>query len=155
MIQTASAMLKKQFALSAGFQSSVLGQTLCKDSFIQILNVQGNHWCTIAGTSDSVVNIYDSLLTYLPEGAKMQIAGILCSQQAAIECKLHEVQYRQGISDSGLFATFATDLAYGNEPASYKYDHAKLRKHCLDCMSKNVMAPFSIRNLTLKSTPIL
>ena len=100
-------MLKKQFALSAGFQSSVLGQTLsfniCKDSFNQILNVQGNHWCTIAGTSKSVVNIYESLLTYLPEDANMQIAGILCSQQAAIECKLHDVQNQQGLYDCGLF----------------------------------------------------
>ena len=37
-IQIASAMLKKQSTLSAGFQSFVLGQTLsfdiCKDSFI-------------------------------------------------------------------------------------------------------------------------
>ena len=50
-----------------------------------MLNVQRDHWCTIAGTSDSVVNIYDSLLTYFPEDANMQIAGILCSQQAAIK----------------------------------------------------------------------
>ena len=53
-----------------------------------------------------------------------------------------DVQNRQGISDCGLFAiAFATDLAYGNEPGSYKYDQAKLREHFLDCLSKNVMAP--------------
>ena len=146
-IQAASAMLKKQFALTVGFQSPVLGQTLsfdiCKESVIQILNIQGNHWCTIAGTSDSVVNIYDSLLTYLPEDAKMQIAGIMCSQKATIECKLHKVQNQQGTSDCGLFAiAFATDLAYGNEPASAKYDQAKLREHFLDCLSKNILTPF-------------
>jgi len=146
-IHTASAMLKKQFALTVGLQSPVLGQMLafdvCKEPFIQILNVQGNHWCTIAGTSDSVVLVYDSLFTYLPEDAKMQIAGIICSQKATIECKLHEVQNQQGTSDCGLFAiAFATDLVYGNEPASYKYDQTKLRQHYLNCLSKNVMTPF-------------
>jgi len=115
--------------------------------------VQGNHWCTIAGTSASVVYVYDSLLTYLPEDAKMQIAGIICSQKTTIECKLHEEQNQQGACDCGLFAiAFATDLAYGNEPASYatglaysnepasyKYDQTKLRQPFLDCLSKNIM----------------
>ncbi len=73
-------MLKKQFGLTIGLQNPVLGQMLafniCKEAFIQILNVQGSHWCTVAGSSDSVVHVYD-MFTNLPEDAQMQIAGII------------------------------------------------------------------------------
>ena len=80
----------------------------------------------------------------------MQIAGLLCSQQAAIEYKLHEVQNQQGISDCGLFAiASATDLAYGKKPASNKYDQAKLCEHFLDCLSKNVMTTFPKNSYTV------
>ena len=92
-IEAANILLRKQFPSVVGLQSRVLGQTfafdICQRPFIQILNVQGNHWCTVARISSSDVHVYDSLLQCLPEDAKLQIAAILCSKAASIECKLH------------------------------------------------------------------
>ena len=94
-IQAANILLRKQFPSIAGLQNPVLGQTfafdICHGPFIQILNVQGNHWCTIARISSSAVHVYDSLLHCLPEDAKMQIAAIMCSKETSIECKLNSV----------------------------------------------------------------
>ena len=55
---------------------------------MQILNVQGNHWCTVVAAS-SVVDVYDSMYTQLSDDAKMQIALIVHSEDSSIECRLH------------------------------------------------------------------
>ncbi|KAL5506569.1 hypothetical protein EMCRGX_G008241 [Ephydatia muelleri] len=37
---------------------------------------------------------------------------------------------------------FATDVAYGNNPASHEYEQTKLRSHFLECLSKKQIVPF-------------
>ena len=59
--------------------------------------------------------------------------------------KIQKVQFQKGASDCGAYAiAFATDLAYGNNPASREYEQTKLRSHFLECsLSKKQIVPFS------------
>ena len=60
-----------------------------------------------------------------------------------ITFKIHNTQFQKGSSDCGLFSiAYATDLAYGNDPASYRYDQTKLRSHFLECLEKEFLTPF-------------
>lgn len=141
-------LLRKQFPNLAGLQPPGYGQDfsfpIIEDcSFIQILHVQGNHWVTVAGSSSSMVHVYDSLYGFTTKETKMQVASIICSNEPKIGFKVHKIQFQKGSVDCGLFAiAYATDLAFGNDPASFKYDQTVLRTHFLDCIAKNELVPF-------------
>jgi hypothetical protein len=69
-------------------------------SLVQILNVQGNYWCTAAGTASATVHVYDSMLQHLTEDQRV---AILCTNNS-IKCKLYQMQIQEGTSDCGLLA---------------------------------------------------
>ena len=51
-----------------------------------------------------------------------QIASLLCTKSSTIVLKIHKTQLQVGSSDSGLFAiAYATELAFGRNPASTEY----------------------------------
>ena len=146
-IEAANCLLRNQFPNQAGFYHPVLGQRnsfpITKDSFIQILNVQGNHWITVVGIPPSLVHIYDSVYNYTSDDTKLQVAAILSTNESEITFKIQKVQFQKGSNDCGLFSiAFATDLAHGNDPISCKYKQNELRSHFLDCLEKNMLVPF-------------
>lgn len=98
---------------------------------------------TVAGVSSTLVHVYDSVYDYTLSDTKMQIAAILCSRESTITLKIHKVQFQKGHTDCGLFAiAYATDLAYGNDPASYIYKQEELGAHFLDSLDNNILSPF-------------
>ena len=74
---------------------------------------------------------------------KLQIASLLCTGNQRITLKIQKVQFQKGAFDCGAYAiAFATDLAYGNNPASREYEQTKLQSHFLECLSKKKIVPF-------------
>ena len=76
----------------------------------------------------------------------MQVASIIEPQ---IAFKVRRIQFQKGSADCGLFAiAYATDLAFGNAPASFQYEQGALRAHFLDCISNNKLVPFPKKIIT-------
>ena len=146
-ILAATKLLHDQFKDLIGMFDTVLGQNLsfpvCKDPFIQILHVGGNHWITVAGVSPSLVHVYDSLYNTVHDDTVMQVAAIMHTAEHYVDFKVHKIQFQKGTSDCGLFSiAYATDLAFGNDPASYMYKQDLLRSHFASCISSNKLTPF-------------
>lgn len=146
-IDAANFLLKKQFPELLGLYPPTWAEDLSfptvKYFFIQIINVNNQHWVTVAGFPPSLVHVYDSVYDYVSETTKMQVATIMCSAESSITFKLHKIQFQQGTSDCGAFAiAYAADLAYGNDPASFRYKQDELRPHLLDCLEKKILLPF-------------
>ena len=73
----------------------------------------------------------------------MQIAAILHSTKASITLKIHKTQFQKGKSDCGVYAiAYITDLLFGNDPASFKYDQDEMRAHFLECIQNEHLTPF-------------
>ncbi len=97
----------------------------------------------MAGVSSSLVHVYDSVYDYTVDDAKMQVAAILCTTESKITLKIHKVQFQERSDDCGLFSiAYATDLVYGNDPASCRYKQKDLRSHFLDCLENKMLLPF-------------
>lgn len=146
-IDAANWLLKIQFPDAIGLYSPLLGQNMSfpvtHDPCIQILHVVGNHWLTIASVLSSLVHIYDSMYDYVSDDAKMQIAAILHTHDPSVVFKIHKTQFQKGKSDCGVFAiAYATDLCFGNDPASCLYEQNKLRSHFMDCLKSEHLTPF-------------
>ena len=71
---------------------------------------------------------------------KLQIASLLRTDNQRIILKTQKVQFQK---DCGAYAiAFATDLAYGNNPASREYEQTKLWSHFLEYLSLKQIVPF-------------
>ena len=158
-IEAANRFLKNQFRSQAGLYNPVHGQDfsfpITRDAFIQILLVGGNHWVTVAGVSSSLVHVYDSVYNHVHDDVKIQVAALMLSDEPVVTFKLHKVQFQKGSRDCGLYAVaYATDLAYGNDPSSYRYKQEKLRSHFIDCIKKEILTPFP-RDIAITGKPSL
>ena len=79
---------------------------------------------------------------------KMQIANLLCCSSSRITARFHKTQSQIGSSDCGVFAiAFATDLAFGLNPASHHYEQDKFRPHFIQCLKSEQMTPFTSNNI--------
>ncbi len=114
-----------QFPDVAGFQDPIKWQNKSfkriNGPYVQIIHINGNHWVTIAGIHCSLVKFYDSKYRSLSEDAIEQIALITQPSHNFINVDLETTQFQTGYSDCGLYAiAFATEVCYGNNPASYR-----------------------------------
>ena len=153
-ITIASKMLKAQFPLMSGLYNPVLGQTLSfpvtQEAFVQMLHVGGNHWITIENVPSLFVNVYDSVYGTVSVDTKKQIASLLCTKSSTIVLKIHKTQLQVGTSDCGLFAiAYATELAFGHNPASSAYCQEQMRRHFEQCIANKQLIPFPSK--TVKS----
>ena len=93
--------------------------------------------------SPSLVHVYDSLYNTVHDDTVMQVAAIMHTAERYVDFKVHKIQFQRGNSDCGLFSiAYATDLAFGNDPASYMYKQDLLRSHFACCISSNKLTPF-------------
>ena len=140
-------MLKAEFPSMSGLYNPVLGQTLSfpvtREAFVQILHVGGNHWITIENIPSFFVNIYDSVYNTVTMDTKKQIASLLCTKSSTIVLKIHKTQLQVGSSDCGLFAiAYATELAFGHNPASNEYFQRQMRRHFEQCIADKQLTTF-------------
>ena len=138
-----------------------------RGNFIQILNVYGSHWITVAnGCSSGSVNVYDSLPNCaLYSHTKKQLASILCSKDKKISVNFIDVQTQSSGNDCGLFSiAFAASLCagepeflasislifylacVGENPSELHYIQHDFRNHLFKCLEANLVTPFPRRN---------
>ena len=85
---------------------------------------------TIQHTQSFSVNVFDSKFSTIPMDVKMQITALLCCSSSWITARFHKTQSLIGSSDCGVYViVFATDLAFGLNPAGHHYEQYKLRQH--------------------------
>ena len=147
IIKASMDTLKNQYPTLRGFYNTLLGVNLSfpvtKPPFIQILHVHNNHWITVEAVTAKFVRVYDSLFDSSDISAQMQIAALMRTPEPAIELDIQRTQFQVGSSDCGLFSiAYATDLAYGNNPASYRYKQELLRSHLEAGLCNNSLLPF-------------
>ena len=99
--------------------------------YVQIIHTNGNHWITLSGIDGSMVQVCDSKYFCISEETKEQIALITAADKDYISIHLESTQFQTGSSDCGLFArAFATDLCFGNNPASYRFVVKSIYYYC-------------------------
>ena len=123
-ISKACQLLKSQFPDVLGFQPSVLCENSSfkriEGSYVQIINTDASHWITVAGIHGSLVRVYDSKYKSISDDTKRQIALLTASDKNYITISLENTQFQRGSEDCGLYAiAYATDICFGNNPASY------------------------------------
>ena len=151
LMDAGQSLLQKAFPSIGGLQPK--GETLAfqiqKGQFVQILNVNRNHWTTVSNLMcpPGTVYVYDSLPSIdLHSRTKVQIAAILCSPEREINVGFPLVQIQHGGNDCGLFAlAFATSLCDGENPAEINYIQNKLREHFLNCLERRAISKFPQR----------
>ncbi len=135
-----------------GLQSANLSQTkfvrVTKSDSIQIHNTGNLHWVTttsIGKPRSCQARVCDSLApSTISSSLATQIAQIYgTGNQGKLVVEISPVQQQEKGVDCGLFAiAFATDLAFGVNPAAASYDQRAMRKHFLQCLVSQKMEPF-------------
>ena len=160
MMDKGQALLKAQYPHINGLQSVILTEKYAlipqPDEFLQILNVNGNHWILLStiGCPPATINVYDSLHGNLPPPAQRVVADLLQCKEANITIRYMDVQWRSNGYDCGLFALAnATALCAGTDPTSVTLEQSKMRKHFLACLERNCLMPFPIRGQRRRVSP--
>ena len=84
-------------------------------------NVEPMSYCepafTVEGVHGSLVRVYDSLYT---TNTKLQISAMTKPTSRSISIEIQKMHRQTNAVDCGLYAiAYATELCYGNNPASY------------------------------------
>ena len=125
--------------------------------FVQIVNVQSNHWICLStvGCKPSTINAYDSLHGCIDAHTRKLITDVLQSKHRCIEVCYADVQWQSGLSDCGLFAiAFATSICSGKDPTTITFRQEDMRSHLLSCIQTNRLTGFPFRNTRRRSKPI-
>jgi len=124
-VNLSQAMLKKQFLLINGlqstlFQSKKLSRRL--KSGVQVIFCRNNHWITVyKSESDAgldIITVYDSIFTSVNEASRRIITNLFdVSEEFQVVMGLSQKQ-EEGSNNCGLFAiAVATTLAFRNDPS--------------------------------------
>ena len=127
-INHAAQSLLKRVCQIEGLQSPLLGSRFKpikgRKAFIQILNVNNNHWVTVSNKVGDLVftdnvYVYDSLQhTRIAMTIKKQVCTFFKSTESYIFFNVVDMKRQNNTYDCGVFAiTAATDIACGKDPA--------------------------------------
>ena len=103
IIDMGQSLLKAKYGQVGGLQSVVLAEKYAllpqPGEFLQILNVNGNHWILIStiGCPPATVNVYDSLHGTLPSQTQQVVADILQCKAASISIRYMDAQWEQWV----------------------------------------------------------
>ena len=150
-INVSQQLLKKQFSSFNGFQSTLyqLKKPLeHKTNAIQILHVEKNHWAVMStvGRMEAQIN-YDSVYSKLSTTTE-QINVQLMSphKKYEIKVKIIDTPKQSGSTDCGLYAiATSTAIAYGSDPQELIYFQSDMRAHLIDCIKKQSMKEFPVK----------
>jgi len=157
IINAAQMMLKKRFGSEiAGWQSpqcnkkvSLFKVILDNVPFIQILNVSQCHWIVVSNmpfkkNNDSIY-IYDSLLMTKVSGSLVNTVCIFfkCHYTDRLHFDVINVQRQTDDHNCGVLAiAFATELAFGQDPASSVWNTSVMRSHLFQAFQQNSLERF-------------
>ena len=113
---------------------------------LQVLLVNCNHWvvASTCGTNNNTdITIYDSMYSFIHDHTKLLLSHLVHTTQKFFTVSVANVNKQAGGNDCGLFAAaYCTSIAYGQNPSSFVYDQAVMRKHLLKCLEAKHMTPF-------------
>ena len=143
--------LKKIDPTMQGLQDPLLGPVRqfrrVGNPFVQILYTGNNHWVCISsvGSSDGIVNLYDSLyhnvISKEVEEQKINLVGT----DSFSGLNVVPIQQQRNGSDCGVFAAaFATALVHGVPPSLLEFDTKKLRNHLCGCLKAGKLEMFPL-----------
>ena len=147
IINFVQAILKKQFPMVLGLQSTLL-QTKKPSSVeknnrqLQIVHSRGNHWI-VASTLVSFgpkVMVYDSVYQNIDSGTECVIKNLFGH---SLTIHMVHIPKQDGGQDCGVFAiAIATALAYGMNVATLKFNQVAMRPHLIQCIESKTMTCF-------------
>ena len=120
-----------------------------RKAFIQILNVNNNHWVTVSNKVGDLVftdnvYVYDSLQhTRIAMTIKKQVCTFFKSTESYIFFIIVDMKRQSNTYDCGVFAiAAATDIACGKDPAKSQWIASDMRPHLKQCFLQGEMLPF-------------
>ena len=151
VISAAQMLLLQQFPHMSGLQPPTLAQAMAfqvhRGEFVQILCIQGNHWCTVSsvGCDDGVVNVYDSMYSSVSFTTIYVIASLLFTSTLKLKIRMMDVGRQTNGSNCGVLSiAFAYDICSGNNPCKAKYNHKSIRQHLLSCLEECRLSRFPL-----------
>ena len=157
IINATQCLLKSKYG-TPGLQNTLLttahqGCVVGGEEFVQVLNSGGNHWLAIStiGCPYSTVNIYDSMCCTIPDSTQKQICALLMSHEPKVRLRFINADKQKNGNDCGLYAlAFCAALCAGDEPQHITFSKTDMRKHLLQCFTRNEMEPFPGEKVTRK-----
>lgn len=154
IIQSAHNLLRKKSGID-GFQSPLLGLKLkvikARSPFIQIININNNHWVTVTNKlGDNVFNdnvyVYDSLLPLeITMSLQKQVCTFFKVSTKYLTFNVVDMMGQKNSYDCGLFAiAVATDIIHGRNPGKSRWSTPDMRPHLIQCLEKANITPFPI-----------
>ena len=160
VVNACQLLMKNQHPSIGGFQSTLLADVYGMDpqpntEFVQILNVNRNHWIVISTVNcpQSTIDVYDSMQLSLSPHLKKLVADLLQSPNQEITIRYRDVQWQSGGSDCGVFSVaFATSICNGIDPVTVTFSQSRMRAHLLHCIEEQSMSMFPHKHRAWKPT---
>ena len=96
--------------------------------FIQIININRNHWIVVSNVECGILNVYDSMNGSVNLQTKMQICSFWKSPSQQITFQMVNIQWQPNASDCGVFTVaVARELVHGKDPALSFWDVSRMR----------------------------
>ena len=138
----------------------------CNNKFVQILNVNKNHWITVSNvfsSDDNEVCVYDSKQSAkFPPQLQTLVSSFLRKPGFGFNLVNMLVQQQRGYNDCGLFAcAYATSIVFNQNPVNVIYTQQSLRKHFTEIIKTNNLTVFpytpkrASRYQTVRAIPYL
>ena len=144
-------LLKKQFPLMKGLQSTLLQYKSPNASNngsapqVQVIHCRGDHWIvgsTVHSGSLGNVQIYDSLFHTI-DGLTVDVVSRLFGSAAIPE--MITIPKQTGVKDCGVYALAnLTALCFKMDPAVTHFNQDVMRLHLVQCMESGACTPFPL-----------
>ena len=151
IISFSQRLLFQQYGV-AGLQSPLLQKTLSfivhqKELFVQVINVDDNHWCVVSNFNcgDNELRVYDSLYSSFSYSTERIIASLVfcCAQELRVH--IMNVTRQKNAHDCGVLAlVYASDLCNGHDPCSVSFESNNIRQHLTKCLEERKFSRFPI-----------
>ena len=140
------------------FQSTSFNHNLLQYCPYQVIHIHhdGNsHFITTTNSPDGSIKLYDSL--HLPPSSDLlkQIRSIYSPDPNITPTILQAEIKQQGNTDYGLFAiAYATELAFGHDPANFIFDQSQMRDHLFKCLTSKTIERFPKKQREINEKPV-
>ena len=136
-------MIHHQFPSIEGLHSTLLQERYYKfprNSIQAIFCRTRRHWIVASNVhvrcKSNLVYIYDSVFDQLDDESSLLVKKMFANNSGTVEVYMSNMQKQHGGDDCGLFTIAAiVSLAFGEDPASVKYQQENLRPHLLHCFN--------------------
>ena len=136
-----------------GLQAPVLAETLAFDvhtePFVQIINVEGIHWCVVSNVdcAQGVVNVYDTMYSTVFKNTIKVIASLVFCPFPTLTIQMMNVERQSNSSDCGVLAiNIAFEICGGRDPCRLRFGRTNsIREHLATCLENCMLAPFPDR----------